>query len=229
MRETRESSASHVAATVPMVCDFCGATEQLPADARQRVLALRVLATERRWASDAATGPALAYLKMMETSKTVMMPYAFGLLLAIATVLRAPPSPYTRIPIGVIGGAALATYLVYRVCRARLRSTVGPLIRAFPALAGPGTQQRCRRCGGELPATVVAFVECAYCGAANLLSHAAAVEHADVLRARTADQRLYARETADRVAAEGRWVARLFTAGFFVGAGVGALAALAMS
>jgi hypothetical protein len=43
---------------VQLVCDWCGATDSLPADAARRVLALQVLAAERRWATDAATGPA---------------------------------------------------------------------------------------------------------------------------------------------------------------------------
>lgn len=223
----RETGTSHVAATVTMTCECCGASEHLPADARLRVLALRSLAMQRRWARDAVCGPALAYLKLMETSRTVMMPYAFAALLVIATVLRAPASRYTLLPVGVIGGAALATYVAYRISHKRLRATLGPLLRSFPG--DPGRPQRCRRCGGELPAASAAFVECEYCGAPNLESHAVAVEHAAELRAGTDAARLYARETAVQVAAAGRFAARLLAAAFVAGAGLGALAALAIT
>lgn len=227
MRPMREPGTDHLAASVIVTCDCCGASERLPADASERVLAVCNLLVQRQWAQDAACGPALAYLKLMETSKTVMMPYAFGAMLVVATVLRAPASPYTMIPIGVIGGAAVATYLAYRVARRRLRATVGPLIRSFPGVAGQ--PQRCRRCGGELPAMVVAFVECEYCRAPNLASHAVASEHAAALRAQAGDARLYAGETAAQVASVGRFASRLFIAGFFAGAGLGAIAAIALS
>ena len=220
----RERGTSHLAATVEMSCGFCGATESLPGDDQQKVLALRSLLVQRRWAEDAACGPALAYLKMLESGRMIMLPYAFGAFLVVATLLRdGRTSPYAALPIGVIGGASLATFLAYRIARTRLRRTLGPLIRSFPG--SPGRPQRCRRCGAELPAAPGAFVECRYCKAANLASHEILAEHAAIAREQTADALLYARGTAAQVTAAGTFVGRAFKLAFITGAAVGAILA----
>jgi hypothetical protein len=49
----REVATSHLDAAVEMRCGFCAAVELLPRDAEARVLALRALLVERRWAEDA--------------------------------------------------------------------------------------------------------------------------------------------------------------------------------
>jgi hypothetical protein len=224
----REHGASHLAAAVEVRCGCCGAAELLPADAQQRVLALRSLALQRRWAQDAASGPALTYLRLMESGAAFLLPYAFAALLVVGTLLgRSAITRFDALPIGVVGGALAGTYVAFRIARRRLRATLGPLIRSFPG--APGRPQRCRRCGGELPAAASAFVECAYCGAANLSSHAAAVERAAALRGETADALLHAAETASVVAAAGRFVGRAFMAAFVVGAVGGTALAVACS
>jgi hypothetical protein len=126
------------------------------------------------------------------------------------------------VPLGVVGGAALATYLAFLVARRRLRATLGPLICSFPGT--PGRPRRCRRCGGELPlASGAAFVECVYCRAANLSSRALAADDARRMRDDTDRAQLYAAATATRVEAAGRTVARLFTAATLAGMGLGGL------
>jgi DNA-directed RNA polymerase subunit RPC12/RpoP len=215
----REDPGSHLAASVVMRCGYCGATELLPADAEQRVLALRSLEVERRWAEDAARGPAVTYLRLVESSGTFLVSYAFAGALLVAQIAWHGLSAWAAFPIGVIGGAGLATYLAVVVARRRLRATLGPLIRAFPG--PPGRPQRCRRCGAELPMSASAFVACRYCDAPNLTSYAIASAHGTALREQTADARLYAAETAGEVAAAGRFVARAITGAFVVGAAAG--------
>jgi DNA-directed RNA polymerase subunit RPC12/RpoP len=223
MREVNDGDTSHLAATVPMRCSYCGAVEQLPVDAQQRVLALRSLRIQRRWAEDAATGPALTYLKIVEGDTMFLAPYAMAAVMLVAMyVLTRPASLF---PIGVIAGSAVATFLALRIARPRLRRTLGPLIRAFPGV--PGRPQRCRRCGGELPATTHAFVECTYCNAPNLASRAVAAANAAALVDRRSEALAYARDTTDEVAAAGRFVSRALYVAAVVGmVGGGMIAAV---
>lgn len=218
MRE--HGTASHLSVVVEMRCVHCGAIERLPAsDAAQRVLALRGLGAQRRWAEDAAHGPALAYLRLMENDSLVLAPYAFGFVLVIVSVARAGVLvPWTALPIGVVGGAGLATFVVWRALRGYLRRVLGPLIATRADVTG---RERCRRCGGELPEAASAFVTCSYCEAPNLQSRAVAA----AWRRQIDDALVYARETAAHVTAAGERVGRSLRAAFFVGAlGGGGLA-----
>ena len=218
MRE--HGTASHLSVVVEMRCVHCGALERLPAaDTAQRVLALRALGAQRRWADDAAHGPALAYLRLMENGSLFVAPYAFGLALVVVSGARAGMLvPWTAMPIGVVGGAGLATYVVWRALRGYMRRVLGPLIATRPDVTG---RERCRRCGGELPEAASAFVTCSYCDAPNLASRAVAA----AWRRQIDDALIYARETATRVTAAGERVARSLRAAFFVGAlGGGGLA-----
>ena len=216
----REEGDSHLARAVTMRCAHCGETELLPRDTAERVLAVRALRAERRWAEDAARGPALAYLRIMERGGMFVAPYLFAAVIAAASVATARLTLYTLLPIGIIGGAACGTYVAFRLSRARLRATLTPLIRAFPG--PPGRPARCRRCGGELPPGASAFVACAYCDAPNL-TFIAASEHVVVRD----EARLYAHETAAEVARAGRFVSRAFTLAFAIGAGGGGMLAIA--
>jgi len=218
MRE--HGAASHLSVVVEMRCVHCGTLERLPAaDAAQRALALRALGVQRRWAEDAAHGPALAYLKLMENGSLFLAPYAFGLVLVIASVARAGALvPWTALPIGVVGGAGLATFVVWRALRGYLRRVLGPLIVTRADVTG---RERCRRCGGELAKAASAFVTCSYCDAPNLQSRAVAA----AWRREIDDALLYARETAAHVTAAGERVGWALRAAFFVGAlGGGGLA-----
>jgi hypothetical protein len=220
----REASTSHLDASVTMRCASCGGAEQLPRDRERRVLAMRALLLERTWAADAASGPALAYLKVLEGGALFLAPYLFGGVLVLATM--AMSGMIAPLPIGVLGGAGVATAIALRVCRGRLRRTLVPLIRAIPA--APGCAQRCRRCGGDLPRVTTAFVTCGYCQAPNLASQDAIAQHAATLRAETSDALLYAASTREAVDAAGRFVQRALTAAFLAGAGGGAAIALAI-
>jgi len=215
MRET--GSASHLTVTVDMQCVHCGAREGLPADLRQRVLALRALRVQRRWAEDAAHGPAIAYLKLMENGSLFLAPYAFGIVMLAATLANARAwNATSALPVGIIGGAGLATLVAWRYLRGYLRRVLGPLIGASPGV--PGRPERCRRCGGELPAATGAFATCGYCDAPNLTSGAGLRGHVDATL-------LYAHQTAAHVTAAGQRVATWFRRAFFVGAlGGGGLA-----
>ena len=217
----REDGDSHLAASVTMRCAHCGETEPLPRDTAERVLAVRALRAERRWAEDAAQGPAIAYLRIMERGGMFVAPYLFAAVIAVVSVATVPRTMYTLLPIGVIGGAACATYVAFRMSRARLRATLTPLIRAFPG--PPGRPARCRRCGGELPQGASAFVACAYCDAPNL-TFVAATEHIVVRD----EARLYAHETAAEVARAGAFVSRAFTVAFVIGAASGGALAIAL-
>jgi hypothetical protein len=220
----RASGSSHLDATVEMKCEHCGATEALPGDAERRVLALRALLVERRWAEDAASGPALGYLRMMERAGPVVTPYLFGAFLVVATVLHgAVMTPWTVVPLGVVGGAGVASYLALRVCRRRLRAVMAPLLRAAPG--APGRPQRCRRCGGELPAGDEAFRDCGFCSAPNLASNEGAVELAGRLRAGAAAGHAQAAAAAPHLEAAARFVVRTFRAAFLIGVVAGGLAA----
>lgn len=214
----REVTTSYLDAAVEMRCGHCGAVELLPRDAQARVLALRSLAMERRWAEDAARGPAIAYLKIMEDPGPFVLPYMFGAAIATATAI-ATPSQWSVIPIGAIGGAAISAVVALALSRRRLRATVAPLVRAFTGSAGQA--RRCRRCGAELPPHGGAFVTCAYCEAANLISRDAAVERAGELTVEARDARLYAVETAETVRQAGVYVARMFRLAFVIGVGAG--------
>lgn len=220
-----EDGTSHLAANVAMRCVYCGAVEMLPADAGHRVLAIRAMRMQRRWAEDAARGPALAYLKMMEGSWMFVAPYGLGALLVAASLLRSGVSSYTVVPIGIVVGIALASFAALRLGRRRLNTTLVPLIRALPA--EPGRPQRCRRCGGALPASPSAFVSCRHCDAPNLASRTQIAANHAALAAQRDQGLAYAAETTASVAASGRFVARAMYVAFVVGAaGGGALGAV---
>lgn len=218
----REAGSSHLDATVAMVCGNCGACEKLPADSQRRVLALRQLLVQRKWAEDAANGPAVAYLRIVESAGMFVGPYLYAAVMMIAVTVYAG-GVYSWVPFGVIGGAAVASAVAFAMARKRLRATLSPLIRAWPGPAG--FAHRCRRCGGELARLPGAFVTCAYCAAPNLVSQDSAARQASVLRDETADRRLYAAGTAEVVAAAGRFVQKAFTTAFFVGVGAGGVLA----
>jgi hypothetical protein len=221
----REAGTSHHAAVVVVTCACCGAREDLPGEPGARVLALRRLGAERRWAEDAANGPALAYFRWCEAGATMLAPYLFGGLLVTATAVRG--GPHAFVPVCAVVGAAAATWAALRIARVRLRATLAPLVWAAPGV--PGRPQRCRRCGGELPAATGAFAECAYCGAANLESRAAWAAHASELRGEVRDAMAYAHATRDEVDRAGRFVARLVRTAFALGAVIGGGLGLALA
>jgi len=222
MRE--HGTQSHLSVVVELRCVHCGTVERLPAaDAAQRVLALRALGAQRRWADDAARGPALAYLKLMENASLFMAPWAFGALVLVATIANAGVwTAWTAFPIGVIAGAGLLTYLAFARSRRELRQVLGPLI---VARSGASHSECCRRCGGELPVAGSAFVTCSYCSAPNLASRAVAGGWRREIDAAL----LYARETATQITAAGQRVARRFQLAFFVGAAGGGGLAYALA
>ncbi|MEZ4364303.1 MAG: hypothetical protein R3B48_29280 [Kofleriaceae bacterium] len=219
----RAQSDRHLDAAVAMVCEHCGAAEELPAEEARRVLALRALRMERQWAEDAASGPALTYLRTMERAGPLLLPYAFGVVLVAATALRGGLTSAIGLPLGVVVGAGLASFLALRVSRRRLRAVLGPLLRAAPGL--PGRAQRCRRCGGELPASAAALVECPFCQAPNLVSGAVAAQLASELEAQTRSARAHAAAAAPHLDAAARFVRRAFQLAFLAGAALGAGAA----
>ncbi|HEU0036291.1 MAG TPA: hypothetical protein VFQ53_37015 [Kofleriaceae bacterium] len=212
-----EDAGGHLAAAIEMRCVYCGAIDALPRDAEQRVLAMRALRQQRRWAEDAARGPILTYVRMFERPGWLFAPYLFGAFVLAVGAVQA--GRLAAVPIGIVGGIAAASYGAVWRARRRLAATVVPLLRALPA--EPGLPQRCRRCGGALPASASAFVTCRYCDAPNLASRAVLGAHHAVLAAQTSLGHAYATETATALAHEGRHVARLLRGAFFVGAAVG--------
>lgn len=213
----------HLAGEVELACAFCGTVDRLSTDADRRVLALRVLRAERRWAEDAAVGPALAYLALVERDGLFVAPYAFGAIVVAATTVTGGANTWAAPLSGALAGAALASLAALRLARRRLRTTLTPLVRAAPG--DPGQALRCRRCGAALPLAARGFLTCASCEAPNLVPPPIAAGLAAALRDHTHHALLDAAATAAHLRAEGAWVRRLLRGAVVAGAVVGAFAA----
>ncbi|MFO0684550.1 MAG: hypothetical protein U0234_21020 [Sandaracinus sp.] len=194
-------------------CTFCGATEELPAEAAARVTRLRARLAQIRWAEQAEEGPALAYARLLDTWKKSVLPMIglmglVGVLASltslahaldlqgparIAALVSALAAPLHLIAIlgGVTGGFLWAM--------GRFVREVQPTLEARPSFAEGGSL-RCRSCGGDLPRDGRAgFIRCGYCAADNLVTEQVAHDRRARLDRELADRQARAAGTARRV------------------------------
>jgi tetrahydromethanopterin S-methyltransferase subunit G/DNA-directed RNA polymerase subunit RPC12/RpoP len=238
----QELGPTSLVGPVQVRCPYCQAVETLPAEAAQRVVALRARLAGLRAAQEAEEGPAVAYAKMIEGLRSYLWMYAvFGFLIiggAIASTIERIQKVVTatKIPenvrkellssamqqsplaIGMIFGIAIGYILALR----NYKKAVVPTLRARAPMQ-PGMPARCRSCGASLPAdpTQGAFVQCAHCAAQNLIS-------GDLLR----DRVRFLDEETRAYGARGAGVQRRvnqattkFQTYFFIGGGIGLLLA----
>jgi uncharacterized Zn finger protein (UPF0148 family) len=197
-------------------CDHCGAREALPADAAQRVIALRERLTEIRAIEAAIEAPAIAIARAVEAHGkhavfTGVAAVALSALSALSAIAR-------------LGGLFLAGHVgvgtIFELATVPLRSAVffsvltagsmvalrryavelRPALEARPATAG--SEHACGCCGGPIAAGARdgAFVVCPYCSASNLLGPTGAAAHAAALDRELEEQRARARGEQPRLA-----------------------------
>ena len=187
MEEANASDLYNVA----MICRFCGETETLPANAADRVLAVRARLQKIAWARQNADAPALAIAQAIEHYKRMAIPMVLFVvcmpcLMRLPSFLEGPvdgthaltyamgPLISVVMMVAVMGGS-LAGIVSYR-------RELRPALLAFPPSV-EGAPLRCRVCGGDLPsAPSGAFVKCRYCAAQNLVSADVAQRRAEDLQ-----------------------------------------------
>jgi hypothetical protein len=221
---------------VMVACDWCGARESLPADVATRVRVLRIKAAERHWAEEATRGPALALAR-------ILAPGASGLLGSVTSGLKAmmalmlaggaivllgrgasglAQSPLL-LALAPIAAALVGTTLGFHLARRQILPAFIPLLTAAPP-PQPGALLRCRRCGADLPGSHHAFVDCAHCRAANLVTERALSERALLLEDATARQRRAGRDNRAMVERATRrvsaWLSGGLVSGILLGVGL---------
>lgn len=241
----REHGPAALVGPVHVSCPFCGATEALPAEQGQRVMALRARLAQLRFAQAAEEGPALAFARTMQMLRSQIWVYVgMGALVmgvsasgAITQIRRAialsniPTSAraeilssttFPAISVGVFLGAAAA----YVLALAKYKKAIQPTLRARAPLQ-PGSPARCRSCGASLalgPATA-ALVPCPHCTASNLLTAELARDRARLLEE---EARAY-NERALGVGARAISASVALQTYFYIGAGAGLAIALLLA
>jgi len=196
-----------------IVCRYCGARDQLPADELGRVLEIknRLAQAEQRAAQLKGFDATFAgvFEKPGSFARVMGVYVALGLLVAVMAgyqlfttffpnanklgneivvevVLGQLMGPLFLLGFGFSLGAALLTG------RRHYRRSVRPLLIAGRPVQ-PNAALACRACGGALPAARSADVHCAYCRTVNLVPQELHGSHADALfqEAEAAKQQLY--------------------------------------
>jgi hypothetical protein len=198
------------------------------------VLALQVLAAERRWATDAATGPAAGLLAFTEGRYlssllvnggfVVAMTFAIGLASGGAAGAFGPMAGSVLPLASGLGGVALAFVFVRR----RLRAVLGPILAAAPP-ATPGAPSRCRSCGGDIGYGSAGIVQCRYCGSSNLATAAIFAARAEALASAATRERRSAVNTQQVAAGLTQRIGWILSAGMVVGLALGFLVARLVS
>jgi predicted RNA-binding Zn-ribbon protein involved in translation (DUF1610 family) len=241
----REHGPGPVAGAVYVACPYCHATEALPREHAQRVMALRARLAQLRAARDAEEGPSIAFAKQMQFLKSQLPLYGGFILfmfistltgagssirsalavpdMAIATRIELWQSAFLYPSIGL--GLLIGPMVGYLRALARYERAVAPTLRARAPMQS-GMPARCRTCGGPLATTATSgLLECPHCGATNLLSEELVRDRVKLLEAEATTYR----ELAAGVHARAD-VARLgFTQDFYIGGGVGLGVALTFS
>jgi hypothetical protein len=244
-----EDNAQQISATHVMLgCAFCGTRESLPNEPNQKLIALRTLNAQRRWAEDAIRGPALTLLRWRDGGTLMTYVGSYGFLLAMVAATFASQGqallPILRLAledtptgnaareslamqmgsVGGVLGVSIATIAAVFWTAATVRREIGPYASARPP-AYPGRPVRCRRCGAELVLGASGVVACGFCRADNFVhdasAHAHVAELANVVR-QAQQLAVSSKVQMDRVNARVR--ARLMLA-FFLGGPIGAVVA----
>lgn len=244
MRE--QNAAQTTAMQVVLVCAFCGAYESVPAEHNQKMIALRTLNAQRRWAEDVIRGPALTLLRWREggTMVTYLASYGFMLLMVLGTAAsqwsilfelfrlateETPAGDVARqaiaLQVGMAGGVlgvSVATIGSVFWISAMLKRELAPYASASPP-SMPGRPMRCRRCGAELVVLSSGVVTCGFCRAENFVqkvdAHMQVAQMAQIVRAA---QQMAIASKAHMDAINGRVRSRLMLA-FFLGGPLGAI------
>ena len=223
MRE--ENAGAHVALQVALVCAQCGARDYVPGDWNQKLIALRMLGQQRRWADDAIRGPGLTLLRWAEgdTLNTYLVSYGFMIFVVLGGMVQAfgalmpssvpgkPAPPMTSdvaktlaLYVGMSGGViglSVATIATVFAIRTYLRRVLVPMTAAAPPEA-QGRPARCRRCGADLTFGAHGVTKCVYCRAENFIAGADASAHVAAVAAATHQAQLHAahsKRAMDRV------------------------------
>jgi hypothetical protein len=230
---------------VHVSCPFCHATEALPEQHAQRVMALRARLAHLRVAQAAEEGPALAFARTIQTLRSQVWMYAgIGALVigvslngAIAQIRSAialtsiPASAraeilasatFPALTIGVFLGAAAG----YVLALVKYKKAIEPTLRARAPMQ-PGLPARCRSCGASLPMgpTTSALVPCVHCAANNLITAELARDRARLL---DEEARSY-NERARGVLTRTNKASVAFQTYFYIGVGIGLALALVLS
>ncbi|WP_394848840.1 hypothetical protein LZC95_15470 [Pendulispora brunnea] len=186
----REETSDAAQGKITVKCGYCNSREEMPADAAERVMALRARLKEIKAKDDYLNAPALAMGRLYVVyRKYILMAMAA---IVVFSALDAPEyirrfriilDPATGTPIDVqqeivnqqivffvmTSGALFGVGFGYiRLLRAYHRAML-PRLRARAPLQ-VGSSARCRCCGADLPASMEAFVACTHCTAQNLLT-----------------------------------------------------------
>ncbi len=241
----REEGPVALVGPVQVRCPFCQATEVLPREQAQRVMALRARLAHLRSAQAAEEGPALAFAHMMQTLRGQIGVYAIVGVVVVgggtssavtqvntALALRDIPLSaredllssvtFSAISVGVILGAATG----YLLALVEYKKAIAPRLRAHAPLH-PGLPARCRSCGAPLPMGpgLAAIVPCMPCGAHNLLTAELASDRARLLEEET---RSY-HQRASGVLTRATRASATLRHYFYIGAGTGLVLALALA
>lgn len=193
----REAQSQGVLATAAVVCSFCGAREELPADGAERVRVLRARLAQIRWAAQGEEAPALAISRLLDTWRRNVLPIVvlMGLGITAMSTFSAFVSAGAEgsfslsrfasalpMPLGTLGAiTGLCVGFLYSMHRYAIE--VRPSLEADPPLV-EGAPIRCRACGGALSSQGgAAFVVCGFCAAHNLVSQDIAVHRRERLDA----------------------------------------------
>jgi len=221
--------------SVALRCDYCGAMDALPADATQRVWALRQRAQALWWAKDTLRGQDATMCQRVEGAwlKGTALA-ALGPLTLIVVLIIAPAVYMGFTEMAIVGGGLIGQLLSvimgmlggFLIAKHRYRAMVRPHILArVPSAAG--RPARCHCCGAELPYAPDAFATCGYCQSTNLVSPEMARDRAALLEAEAQCYRARAAGNVPLIQDHLEFMGRAIAAGNYFGLlaffGLGAL------
>ncbi len=214
-------------AMVTIQCAHCGSTEALPAEANARVHALRQRLQSLWWAKDTLHQQDVHYCRRVEgawisgTFKAMLGPLSIIVMLGGGMVASTGDLGAILFSLGLLAmlltlvGGMMGGFLV---ARRRYRERIRPWILArFPSR--PGTPARCHCCGGGLPESHDAFVDCTYCAATNLVSAMQADERSRNLEQEAAVYRARAAGTTQSIAEQLVYMRRAIATGYYIAFG----------
>jgi len=206
-------------------CDYCGARDSLPADAAQRVWAVRQRIDALWWSKEVVRGQDAMICQRVEgtwlsgTAKAALGPITLILVLVMGPALYLGRASIALIGVGLL--LQLSSVIAgmvggFMIARARYRSEVRPHILArAPSVVG--RPARCHCCGAELPYAPTAFSTCNHCHSSNVVSDAMAHDRAALLDVEAAAYRARAAGNVPKLSEHLRFMGRAIAIGNVLG------------